>query len=91
LARFVAEVDPDLQLPELERERRAAAARRLYFSRLAFRSSKARSDNAPSKTMTPTMPMADVIRPTSIHLIEESLPCIVTMPAVHERERAASQ
>jgi hypothetical protein len=36
LARFEAEVDPDLQLSEEERTRRALIARRLYFARLTF-------------------------------------------------------
>jgi hypothetical protein len=43
LDRFRAEVDPDGVLPEEERERRAQAARRAYFARLAFESSKARA------------------------------------------------
>jgi hypothetical protein len=43
LAKFVDQVDPDRQLPEAERTRRAEAARRAHMQRLAFRSSKARS------------------------------------------------
>ena len=43
LARFLDEVDPERELPEHERERRALAARKLYFSQLALRSSRARS------------------------------------------------
>ena len=43
LARFEREVDPlGLLMPE-EREKRAGAARRAYFARLAFLSAKARS------------------------------------------------
>jgi hypothetical protein len=43
LARFELQVDPDRLLPEPERERRAAAARRAYFARLALASARARA------------------------------------------------
>jgi len=43
LAKFVREVDPDQQLPEAERQRRAKAAHRAHMTRLAFLSSKARA------------------------------------------------
>jgi hypothetical protein len=36
LRRFLDEVDPDRVLPERERLRRAAAARKAYFTRLAY-------------------------------------------------------
>jgi hypothetical protein len=36
LKRFLDEVDPDRILPEPERLRRAASARKAYFTRLAF-------------------------------------------------------
>ena len=42
LARFEAEVDPDGVLDPCERQRRALAARRAYFARLALRSAQAR-------------------------------------------------
>ena len=42
LNRFEREVDPDSLLPSAERQRRAAAAKKLYFARLALRSAKAR-------------------------------------------------
>ncbi len=42
LARFEREVDPDLQLDEAERRRRAEAAKKAYFSALALKSSRAR-------------------------------------------------
>ena len=42
LARFEAEVDPDGTLNPRERQRRAVAARRAYFARLALRSAQAR-------------------------------------------------
>ena len=42
LARFEKQVDPDKVLPEAERQRRAKAARKLYFTRLALRSAKAK-------------------------------------------------
>ncbi len=41
--RFVDEVDPDRTLAQDDRERRVEAARRAYFVRLAYLSSKARS------------------------------------------------
>jgi hypothetical protein len=42
LARFEDQVDPERRLPEAERERRTEAARRQYFTQLAYRSAKAR-------------------------------------------------
>jgi hypothetical protein len=42
MARFEREVDPDGTLPEDERTRRAIAARRAYFTKLALASSRAR-------------------------------------------------
>jgi hypothetical protein len=42
LQKFLDEVDPDRELPEDERLRRADHARSAYFSRLAFASSRAR-------------------------------------------------
>lgn len=46
LARFIAEVDPNLELPEAERERRAVAARKAYFAQLAYKSAIARARKA---------------------------------------------
>lgn len=42
LSRFEREVDPEGKLPEPERRRRAEHARRAYFTRLAYRSARAR-------------------------------------------------
>jgi hypothetical protein len=42
LRRFLDEVDPDRVLPECERLRRAAAARKAYFTRLAYLASRRR-------------------------------------------------
>ena len=42
LARFEHEVDPDRLLPEAERQRRAASAKKAYFARLGYLSAKAR-------------------------------------------------
>ena len=42
LSRFEKEVDPDGTLPPQERQRRAAAAKKAYFTKLALRSVKAR-------------------------------------------------
>ena len=44
LNRFLDEVDPDRVLPEPERLRRAASARKAYFTRLAFLASRRRRD-----------------------------------------------
>lgn len=41
--RFVREVDPNLELPVKERMRRAAAARKAYFTRLAYLSARKRA------------------------------------------------
>jgi len=43
MARFKRQVDPDGVLPPAERERRAAHAKKLYFTQLAFKSAKARA------------------------------------------------
>jgi hypothetical protein len=43
LNKFELEADPEGQLPPAERARRATALRKLHFSRLAYRSSVARS------------------------------------------------
>jgi hypothetical protein len=42
LDRFEHEVDPDGELPEDERKRRATHARKAYFTRLALASARAR-------------------------------------------------
>jgi hypothetical protein len=42
LARFERQVDPNNELPEEERQRRAASARRSYFRLLALRSARQR-------------------------------------------------
>lgn len=46
LDRFDRMVDPEGQLPAAERHRRAAAARKAYFTRLALRSAQARRARA---------------------------------------------
>ena len=43
LERFELQVDPDRQLPEAERRRRADSAKKAYFTALAYRSAKARA------------------------------------------------
>ncbi|MFC1935258.1 hypothetical protein ACFLX9_00605 [Chloroflexota bacterium] len=43
LSRFEREVDPDSKLPPEERERRAQAARKAHFTKLAFKSAQARA------------------------------------------------
>jgi hypothetical protein len=46
--RFVDQVDPERALGSAERARRAEAARRLYFTRLALRSSVVRGKRKPA-------------------------------------------
>jgi len=46
LGRFERDVDPDRALDEVERQRRAAHARRAYFTALALKSAKARAKKA---------------------------------------------
>jgi hypothetical protein len=46
LSRFERDVDPDGVLPEAERRRRAEAAKKEHFARLALRSAKARAAKA---------------------------------------------
>lgn len=46
LARFETEVDPDRELPEAERLRRAMMARKAYFAALAYKSAVARARKA---------------------------------------------
>jgi hypothetical protein len=41
-AKFLREVDPNNELPEAERRRRAESARKAYYQRLALASAKAR-------------------------------------------------
>jgi hypothetical protein len=40
--RFIRQVDPDLQLPEAERLRRAQYAKKAYYTKLALKSAQAR-------------------------------------------------
>lgn len=47
LEKFMREVDPDGELPEPERRRRAEHARRAHMTRLALRSSQARAQDEP--------------------------------------------
>ncbi len=44
--RFLNQVDPDGQLPEAERNRRAEAAKKAHFARMAYRSAQARKKRA---------------------------------------------
>jgi hypothetical protein len=54
-ARFLDEVDPDRTLPELERLRRAKAARSAWYARLALLSARARAlRKAGARTMSRT-------------------------------------
>jgi hypothetical protein len=45
-AKFLREVDPNNELPEAERLRRAECARKAYYLRLAMKSAQARSARA---------------------------------------------
>lgn len=46
LNRFIEQVDPERELDEKERLRRAESARKAYFAGLALKSSKARAERA---------------------------------------------
>ncbi|MEJ7697129.1 MAG: hypothetical protein WKF78_11060 [Candidatus Limnocylindrales bacterium] len=46
---FIDQVDPDRTLDEADRLRRASAAKRLHFARMAFLSHKARKANAAAR------------------------------------------
>ena len=48
MAKFIDQVDPERVLSEAERNRRAEAARRAHMQKLAFASSKARTDRTPA-------------------------------------------
>lgn len=48
LARFEAEVDPDGTLDPVERQRRAASARKAHFARLALKSAQKRQKKQPA-------------------------------------------
>jgi hypothetical protein len=50
--RFLEQVDPNNELPEDERRRRAIAARKAYFARLALRSAQARRKKVASDAAT---------------------------------------
>jgi len=58
MARFEREVDPEGVLPEAERQRRARAAKRLYFQRLAWRSAKARRAKVAGSALAPSQTAA---------------------------------
>lgn len=51
--RFIDQVDPDRRLPEHERNRRAEAARRAYFTRLAYLSARKRRASPSSRRGDP--------------------------------------
>jgi hypothetical protein len=58
LQRFIDEVDKDRLLPEGERNRRAALARRRYMTALALKSSTARARHA-AGSMAKSSPEAE--------------------------------
>jgi hypothetical protein len=51
MERFLREVDPDGVLPEAERRRRAEAAKKAHFARLALKSAKSRAKKRGKKTI----------------------------------------
>ena len=57
LARFEREVDPDGTLPTDERARRAAHARKAYFTRLALKSAQARRHTMSADTEGTSAPV----------------------------------
>ncbi len=80
MSRFEDEVDPTRILSESERDRRALAARKAYFSRLAYNSAKAR---AKRKAANEPAPMA------ATHNVDEKAPAPVKADAL-EVERASA-
>jgi len=50
VANFLREVDPNNELPESERLRRAEKARQVYYQRLALASAKARKDRSKARS-----------------------------------------
>jgi len=62
--RFLDQVDPDRRLPERERQRRAEAARRAYFTRLGVPvgSSASSARPGPLKSTGPGRPIAQLAR-----------------------------
>jgi hypothetical protein len=60
-ARFLDQVDPERQLPEPERERRAEAARRLYYVLLSLKSARNRR-LAPEKKIASTSRSVEAIQ-----------------------------
>jgi hypothetical protein len=65
LKRFELEVDPEGQLPEAERTRRAERARRAYFAKLALKSAEVRSRKAKGRTPAQGSAPTIVERPTN--------------------------
>ena len=57
--RFLDQVDPDRRLPERERQRRAEAARRAYFTRLAYLSARSRRQARRRPSTEPAQPGPD--------------------------------
>ena len=53
MAKFELQVDPDGVLPVAERRRRAAAARKEYFTRLAYKSGRSRKKLQQKKPLSP--------------------------------------
>lgn len=59
MSKFADEVDPDRVLSPVERERRAGAARKAHFAKLALASAKSRrktKTTAPSKAVVKEAP-----------------------------------
>jgi hypothetical protein len=63
LARFLEEVDPDHELAEAERHRRATAARKAYFAQLAYRSSAVRAKRGATSAKVTPLEVDDASRP----------------------------
>jgi hypothetical protein len=61
LARFLDQVDPDQSLPEAERQRRAVAARKAHFARLALKSARSRSKGKRKATVADAVAISETI------------------------------
>lgn len=59
LDRFEQEVDPERKLTSAERARRATAARKAHFTRLALKSVQARNARSKAKNLTAEVELAE--------------------------------
>lgn len=73
--RFYDEVDPNRDLPEEERERRAAFARRAYFAELAYKSAQARRERSTGSPAPRSATFSGAVRSPWTEKTEECTDC----------------